>query len=115
MVTKYCHIPHALQYILTKIIPLSVVLNDKQRVAKRKLIEENRERRKQESVKMKLKHEQCYHDFLTDEDRGLIDDIVNAYEQTGVNTPKPWTLVSVTTLTQTKWVQNNKKLFTPKH
>ena len=71
-----------------------MVLNDKQRVAKRKLIEENRERRKQEAVKVKLKHEQCYHDFLTEEDRSLIDDVVSAYEQTGVNAPKPWSLVS---------------------
>ena len=72
----------------------SVVLNEKQRVAKRRLIEENRERRKQETIKMKLKHEQCYHDFLTEEDRSLIDDIVSAYEETGINAPKPWTLVS---------------------
>ena len=43
---------------------------------------------------MKLKHEQCYHDFLTEEDRSLIDDIVSAYEETGINAPKPWTLVS---------------------
>lgn len=72
-----------------------MVLNDKQRIAKRRLIEENRERRKQDNLKIKFKHEQCYHDFLTDEDRSLIDDIVMAYETTGIKVTKTYTVVSI--------------------
>ena len=72
---------------------ITVVLNDKQRVAKRKLIEDNRERRRSEALRNKLKHDECFHDHLTDDDRSLIDDIVSAYEQTSVNIRKPYTLV----------------------
>ena len=45
-------------------------------------------------VKVKLKHEQCYHDFLTDEDRALIDDIVTAYESTSIKVKNTYTMVS---------------------
>lgn len=58
----------------------AVVLNERQRVAKRKLIEENRERRHAEAFK-KSRPEGCEHerDEMTDADKSLIADIVNAF------------------------------------
>ena len=77
-------------------ISSSVVLNERQRLAKRKLIEDNRERRRSEQVRTKLKHEECSHehDSITDDDRNLIDDIVSAYEQTSIKISKTYTIVS---------------------
>ena len=75
----------------------AVVLNERQRVAKRKLIEDNRERRKAETVTTKVKHDQYYPDELTDEDQNLIDDIVLAYEQTAIKVTKTYTVVGVNT------------------
>ena len=72
----------------------AVVLNERQRVAKRKLIEENRERKRQEQTATKEKHDQCFHESMTDDDRAVIDDIVCAYEQTTIKITKPYTLVS---------------------
>ena len=63
-------------------------------MAKRKLIEENRERKRQEQTETKVKHGQCFHESMTDDDRAVIDDIVCAYEQTTVKITKPYTLVS---------------------
>ncbi|XP_064646515.1 thyroid hormone receptor beta-like [Lineus longissimus] len=59
-----------------------LVLNERQRKAKRKLIEDNRERRRSDTVKMKLKHESCPHDHLTLDDRELIEKVKLAYEET---------------------------------
>ncbi len=85
-----------------------VVLNEKQRSAKRLLIQKNREKRQQETLKAKLKHEQCYHDCPTEEDRSLIDDIVTAFDQTGVNQSKPLNLVKHDSLQIRcwRWVKN---------
>jgi len=71
-----------------------LVLNEKQRLAKRKLIEDNRERRRSEQVRMKVKHEDCghEHDSMTEDDRNLIDDIVSAYEQTSIKISKTYTI-----------------------
>ncbi|KAI0240712.1 Thyroid hormone receptor beta [Lamellibrachia satsuma] len=71
---------------------MDLVLNERQRVAKRKLIEENRERKRQEQTATKEKHDQCFHESMTDDDRAVIDDIVCAYEQTTVKITKPYTL-----------------------
>lgn len=60
----------------------SVVLNEKQRTAKRKLIEENREKRKEEQLKVRVKDVMQDQDTLTDKDRGLICEVVTAYEYT---------------------------------
>ena len=60
----------------------SVVLNEKQRKAKRKLIEDNRERRKEEEIRHKIKDSGYDQDALTDHDRGLICEVVTAYEYT---------------------------------
>ena len=60
----------------------SVVLNEKQRKAKRKLIEENREKRKEEVIRQKVKDSGYDQDALTDQDRGLICEVVTAYEYT---------------------------------
>lgn len=60
----------------------SVVLNEKQRTAKRKLIEENREKRKEEQSKVRVKDAIQDQDTLTDKDRGLICEVVTAYEYT---------------------------------
>lgn len=46
-----------------------------------------------ESVRNKVKHDQCYHDHLTEEDRSLIQDIVAAYEQTAIKVTKTYSLV----------------------
>lgn len=73
----------------------TVVLNERQRVAKRKLIEENRERKRQEQTATKEKHDQCFHESMTDDDRAVIDDIVCAYEQTTIKITKAYTLVSM--------------------
>ncbi|CAD5118104.1 DgyrCDS6843 [Dimorphilus gyrociliatus] len=66
-----------------------LVLNEKQRVAKRKLIEDNRERRRQEqtvqSTRVKQQHENCIHDCLTNEDKILIAEIMKAYSQTNTS------------------------------
>ena len=66
---------------------LSVVLNEKQRTAKRKLIEENRVRRKEEQQKMKPRDPAVDPDTLTDQDRGLICEVVTAYEYTAGKAP----------------------------
>ena len=77
-----------------------VVLNEKQRIAKRKLIECNRERRKEEQEVIKIKYEKCDHntppsgEAMTDEDRQLIEDIMAAYEHTSVKVTKTYTIVS---------------------
>ena len=63
-------------------------------MAKRKLIEDNRERRRDEHVKVHVKQDPCYYDELTDEDRHLIDEIICAYEETSTRSGKPHTLVS---------------------
>ena len=57
-----------------------MVLNDRQRVAKRKLIEENREKRKTELIRMHMKHTSCDVDMYTDADKNLIKEIESAYE-----------------------------------
>ena len=98
-----CHIPLIMnaKYQILGHLPspfnmyVVVVLNEKQRVAKRRLIEDNRERRRVEQTRMKIKHEQCYHDCLTDDDRSLIGDIVGAYEQTSIKITKTYTIVSL--------------------
>ena len=62
-----------------------MVLNERQRVAKRRLIEENRERRKkdQEINEVKLQANQCFYEGgTTHDDRTIISDIMYAYEQT---------------------------------
>ncbi|XP_052237901.1 thyroid hormone receptor beta-like [Dreissena polymorpha] len=59
-----------------------LVLNEKQRTAKRKLIEENRERRKEEQVKTKPTESPPLNDTLSDQDRGMICEVVTAYEYT---------------------------------
>lgn len=65
-----------------------LVLNEKQRKAKRKLIEENREKRKQDNVKVKPKPtEACNHDSLTETDKTIITEVTSAYEQTAVKVP----------------------------
>lgn len=65
-----------------------LVLNEKQRKAKRKLIEENREKRKQDHVKVKPKPmEACNHDSLTETDKTIITEVTSAYEQTAVKVP----------------------------
>lgn len=65
-----------------------LVLNEKQRKAKRKLIEDNREKRKQENVKVKPKPtEACNHDSLTETDKTIIAEVTSAYEQTAVKVP----------------------------
>ncbi|XP_052814170.1 thyroid hormone receptor beta-like [Mya arenaria] len=59
-----------------------LVLNEKQRTAKRRLIEENRERRKEEQDVPKVRETSPSNDALTDQDRGLICEVVTAYEYT---------------------------------
>ncbi|XP_013406710.1 thyroid hormone receptor beta-A [Lingula anatina] len=77
---------------LTVGMATDLVLNEKQRVAKRKLIEENRERRRMEQMRLKLKQEHCMHDSMTEDDKMLVQDIVAAYEQTSVNVTKNYTI-----------------------
>ncbi|ELT99607.1 hypothetical protein CAPTEDRAFT_167148 [Capitella teleta] len=67
-----------------------LVLNEKQRIAKRKLIEDNRERRRAETVTIKAKPDTPTSDDLTDEDQNIIDDIVIAYEQTAIKVTKTY-------------------------
>ncbi|XP_041375002.1 thyroid hormone receptor beta-A-like [Gigantopelta aegis] len=59
-----------------------LVLNERQRTAKRKLIEDNRERRKTEEVRTKIRIEDCEPDQLSEQDRCLIGEICMAYEAT---------------------------------
>jgi len=61
---------------------VSVVLNERQRTAKRRLIEENRERRKEEQETTKPRLTSPRSETLTDQDRGLICEVVTAYEYT---------------------------------
>lgn len=78
-------------YILTFFIPVHlfvVVLNERQRKAKRKLIEENRERRKQDHVKgLRLDTADTAPEHMSDRDRSLIADICAAYEATRIKAP----------------------------
>lgn len=86
-----CCIPN----IIFQIVPFLVVLNEKQRKAKRKLIEENREKRKQETTKVKTKPiEGCNHDTLTETDKTIIAEVTSAYEQTVVKVPMKENAVS---------------------
>jgi len=73
---------------------VDLVLNERQRVAKRRLIEENRERRRADNMRVNVnKHgEQCHHDCLTDDDLNLIQSIYTAYEQTAVKITKTYTI-----------------------
>jgi hypothetical protein len=75
---------------------LSVVLNEKQRTAKRKLIDENRERRKIDDIRVKQRPDVCaVEDRLTDNDRALIAEILFAYERTSASEPQKYNLVSM--------------------
>ena len=58
------------------------MLNERQRTAKRRLIEENRERRKEEQETTKPRLTSPRSEALTDQDRGLICEVVTAYEYT---------------------------------
>ena len=71
-----------------------MVLNEKQRKAKRKLIEDNREKRKQETAKVKTRPDSCNHDALTDSDAEIIAEVTSAYEQTAVKVPNKDVTVS---------------------
>lgn len=52
------------------------------------MIEDNREKRKQENVKVKPKPtEACNHDSLTETDKTIIAEVTSAYEQTAVKVP----------------------------
>ena len=84
------------------------MLNEKQRVAKRRLIAENRERRKQEQAKLKVKHDQCSHDNLTEEDRALINDIVSAYDLTAGKCTQNYVLVSLLLMFIDEGIRNKK-------
>ncbi|XP_046545593.1 thyroid hormone receptor beta-like [Haliotis rubra] len=65
-----------------------LVLNERQRKAKRKLIEENRERRKQDNIKdLRLDTADNVPEHMSDRDRSLIADICGAYEATRIKTP----------------------------
>ena len=57
-----------------------MVLNDKQRVAKRQLIEENREKRKMEEIRAKIIQE-VLEANLTQPDRLLIQELVATYHR----------------------------------
>ncbi|OQV15794.1 Thyroid hormone receptor beta [Hypsibius exemplaris] len=66
------------QKCLAQGMALDLVLNDKQRVAKRQLIEENREKRKLDDIRSKLIRE-VLEDHMTPQDRQLIQELVAAY------------------------------------
>lgn len=72
----------------------TVVLNERQRVAKRKLIEENRETRRQENFRNKMRPDQCFHEQMTPDDEELVNDIVAAYEQTAIKLNKHFAMVN---------------------
>ena len=63
-------------------------------MAKRRLIEENRERRKEEEVKTKVINIHD-NDTLTDQDRSLICEVATAYEYTAGKTSNKVSVVSV--------------------
>ena len=86
---------------LTFCVVATVVLNERQRVAKRKLIEDNRSRKRSEEqlqaaqTQLQIKDEQqCAHDVLTQHDHYIIDEVVSAYEQTTAKVSKPFHMVS---------------------
>lgn len=64
-----------------------MVLNEKQRRAKRKLIEDNRKKRQTDDFKPKTPADGCLHELMTENDRLLINEIVQAYDQTNVTLP----------------------------
>lgn len=87
-----------MQYTCTCLL-LLVVLNEKQRIAKRKLIEENRERRKRETMQgCTLSEPSCSKsetssvgssiEALTQADNTLISAIVQAFEKSSANMPE---------------------------
>ena len=70
-----------------------VVLNDRQLVAKRRLIEENRERRRKDAELNAVKQQttQCFYEGgTTQDDRTIISDIMYAYEQTAAKQEMPY-------------------------
>ncbi|CAG2233551.1 NR1A2 [Mytilus edulis] len=66
---------------------VDLVLNEKQRRAKRKLIEDNRKKRQTDDFKPKTPADGCLHELMTENDRLLINEIVQAYDQTNVTLP----------------------------
>jgi hypothetical protein len=60
---------------------IAVVLNEKQRLAKRRLIEENRERRRMEHTYVKNRNDSLTEDVepLSDDDKRLIEQVTTAY------------------------------------
>lgn len=78
----------------------AVVLNEKQRVAKRKLIEENRARRRSEHVELpeespeKPDNNVPIPEGMTDNDRRLISSIITAYEYTSAKITNNYSIVS---------------------
>ncbi|XP_055343658.1 thyroid hormone receptor beta-A-like isoform X2 [Paramacrobiotus metropolitanus] len=68
------------QKCLQQGMAIDLVLSENQRVAKRQLIEENRERRELELLRSKLVQE-ATEKILTDADRALIREITEAYRQ----------------------------------
>ncbi|ESP03186.1 hypothetical protein LOTGIDRAFT_171663 [Lottia gigantea] len=61
-----------------------LVLNEKQRKAKRKLIEDNRERKRDEVVRQRTSPEPNDYEVLNDNDKKMIDDITNAYNNSSI-------------------------------
>jgi len=77
-------------------------------VAKRRLIEENRERRKEEEVKTKVINIHD-NDTLTDQDRSLICEVATAYEYTAGKTSNKVSVVSVRQNQYEHFIDKNQK------
>lgn len=75
-------------------ILLLVVLNEKQRVAKRKLIDDNRQRRRSEETKVRIRDDSSINDYLTEEDRSLLVEIVRSYDISSYKHTNKFDLVS---------------------
>lgn len=67
--------------LLLTCLHITVVLNEKQRLAKRRLIEENRERRRMEHTYVKNRNDSLNEDVepLSDDDKRLIEQVTTAY------------------------------------
>mgnify|MGYP000429271852 CR=1 FL=1 len=77
-------------------------------MAKRRLIEENRERRKEEEVKTKVINIHD-NDTLTDQDRSLICEVATAYEYTAGKTSNKVSVVSVRQNQYEHFIDKNQK------
>ncbi|KAL5005642.1 hypothetical protein ScPMuIL_016800 [Solemya velum] len=84
---------------------IDLVLNEKQRKAKRKLIQENRDRRRRDAVKVNTPDVGCPESHLAANERFLIEQTVLAYSRTTINDSEKYSLPECDSQDPSTWHQ----------